>query len=204
MKHTFNPLMAFGLLLLIGIHPWPATASGPMEVLQPLVDIRHQRLWVQADGAPLNLLLTEVADQSGIDIYLQGEKQEIVSADLDNVGLEEGLKRLLKGINHAFTYGHDTSGRVVIEQLYVYSKSGKGKIKRIRREARKTAFNSPQMAVEPRDGGAHIYPQTPGDIDPLTSMRAIDPLMKINQAQAPYLPKEFHQNTNDHPIVMSY
>jgi hypothetical protein len=167
-----------------------------MEVIQPRVDIHHQRLSVQADRAPLNVLLTKLADQSDIEIYLQGETAETVSVDLHNVGLEQGLKRLLRGINHAFTYGYDTSGRVIIEQLYVYSKSGAGKIKRVRQGGRRASVAAPQTAVEPRDGGAHIYPQTPEDLDPLTSMRAIDPLMKINQAQAPYLPKAFHQHAH--------
>jgi type II secretory pathway component HofQ len=161
MKHTLNPLIAFGLLLSIGIHTMPVTASGPMTVIQLRVDIQHQRLSVQADRAPLNPLLTEVADRSGIEIYLQGETEEKVSVDLRNVGLEQGLKRLLRGINHAFTYGHDASGRVVIEQLYVYSKTGEGKFKRIRQGVRRAVVAAPQTAVEPRDGGAQIYPQTP-------------------------------------------
>ncbi|MGD9010583.1 MAG: hypothetical protein PVG41_21840, partial [Desulfobacteraceae bacterium] len=168
----------------------------PVKFIQPRVDIHHQRLSVQADRAPLDVVLTKVADQSDIDIYLQGETEEAVSVDLHSVGLEQGLKRLLRGINHAFTYGYDASGRVIIEQLYVYSNTGEGKIKRIRQEGRRVAVAAPQTAVAPRDGGAHIYPQTPEDLDPMTSMRAIDPLMKINQARAPYLPKEFHQHAH--------
>jgi hypothetical protein len=187
-------MVQMGLLLLIGFQPLAASGSGPGADSLQSVSIRNQRLTVQADRAPLERLLEDVAAESGIEIFIQGHLEKATTVDFHGVNVELGLKRMLGGINHAFTYGYDSHGRVEVEQLFIYSASGEGEIRCIKKKARATLLAMPQTSIAPFGDGARIYPQTPDDMNPLASMRAIDPLMKINQAQAPYLPKDFHQH----------
>lgn len=197
MKKLLARVVQVGLLLLIGFQPMAISASEPGVAPLPSVSVRNQRLSVQAERAPLEQLLTDIAAESGIDILIQGRLEDVVTVDLRGVNVEKGLKRMLGGINHAFTYGYDSHGRLVVEQLYIYSKSGAEEMRRINKKARAALLATPQTSIAPFGDGARIYPQTPDDLNPLVSMRAIDPLMKINHAQAPYLPKDFHRQAHD-------
>jgi hypothetical protein len=174
-----------------------------------LVVAGHDHLSIRAQRAALKPLLTEIARQSGIEIYLQGEPELTLSIDLASTSLERGLKRLLRGIDHAFTYRVDARNQIVVERLFVYHPLNEGGLRRLpatgaalpgdsRQAARPdgstgfTADRRPHVA-----DGIQIHPSTPVEADPLVSMRAIDPLMQIHAAQAPHLPPGFHEKRGD-------
>lgn len=157
------------------------------------VQIENRQLSIRAVQAPIATLLARVSQQSGIEIFLQGRSEERVTIQMDQMVMERGIKRLLRGHNHAFTYGYNNRNEVVVKQLYVYSPTGRGDMASI---IPGTADTDRPAAVK-TDTGINIYPQTPSDRNPLVTMQAIDPLMKINEADAPYLPENFHEEKSD-------
>ena len=159
------------------------------------VHVENRRLSIRAVQTPLATLLAKVSRESGIEIFLQGQPEDTMTIQMDQVAVERGIKRLLRGHNHAFTYVYNTRNEVVVKQLYVYSPAGRGDMARI-------IPGAPDIVRlaggKTEDIGINIYPETPSGRDPLVTMQAIDPLMKINQAGAPYLPENFHGEKSKH------
>jgi hypothetical protein len=83
---------------------------------------------------------------------------------------------------------------IVIKQLFIYSPAEQGDMVRIIPAAGDTF----RPTIEETNTGIAIYPETPSGRDPLATLQAIDPLMKINQADAPSLPEKFHAKKIDH------
>jgi hypothetical protein len=78
--------------------------------------------------------------------------------------------------------------------VYVYAPSGIGAMKALRPS--KTSTQPAQKRWHPAEGIV-THPPTPAKADPLVSMEAIDPLMRINGARAPHLPLSFHGEVPD-------
>jgi hypothetical protein len=182
--------MKTGLVILISVFVVAATALGAWGAGQPLVQIEGQRLSIHAIHTPLETLLRGIANEGDIEIFLQGQLRRLITVEIENVPLENGLKRLLKGHNLAFTYGYNSEDVPVITQLYIYTATGSGDLAPIMPTA--IAKARPPVGRQ-ADNGIVIQTDTPIERDPLVSMQAIDPLMKINHAQAPYLPENFHK-----------
>jgi hypothetical protein len=182
--------LKIGLTMLISVFVVTATVLGAWGDGHPLVQIEGQRISLRTFHTPLETLLERIADESDIEIFLQGQPRRLVTVEMENVPLESGLKRLLKGHNLAFTYGYNSEKVAVMTQLYIYTATGSGEISPIM----PTTIAKARPPVERHgDTGIGVHVDTPLERDPLVSMQAIDPLMKMNHAQAPYLPEDFHK-----------
>ena len=83
--------------------PGPGTDRRPDRV-KPIVTIVNGRITAKLDEVPLPKVLEAIARASGARIELHGAIDETVSADIDSLDLEEGLKRFLRGRNAVFYY----------------------------------------------------------------------------------------------------
>jgi predicted aspartyl protease len=67
------------------------------------LDIKNDKITLHADNVPLNEILKKIADK-GIAIYIDPEINPRVSASLENIDIEKGLKSILKSLNHIFVW----------------------------------------------------------------------------------------------------
>lgn len=85
----------------------PSTLSAGRDATVAL-KVRGAHFTLRANDAPLSLILTQLAEATGITIYLAAPAQEPVSVELVDVGLEEGLRRLFKHWDTIFLYARQS------------------------------------------------------------------------------------------------
>jgi hypothetical protein len=68
------------------------------------LEVRGERLTLRAVGVPLIAILQQLAKTAGISIYIEEPLDERVSANLTDVSLEEGMRRVLNHWNTIFLY----------------------------------------------------------------------------------------------------
>lgn len=99
-------LVFLGLVLLSMSGAW-ATDKAAEGGAAPsfTLSVKDNTLSVEIEDAPLGEVLKELARQAQLKVYLgESRAAEKISAKFDNLPLEEGVKRLLKGKNYTFTY----------------------------------------------------------------------------------------------------
>ena len=75
-----------------------------------LVSIQDNRLSATLDRVPLRDVLSALAHEAPFKISITGEVEtEPISISLHDVELEQGLRRLLRGISYAMTYAPASS-----------------------------------------------------------------------------------------------
>lgn len=100
-----------------------------------LLSIRDNALSAKIENAPLGEVLKELARQAHLEVYLRGSSaEEKVSARFDNLPLEEGIKRLLKGKDYTLTYDRTMPASSRVAEIRVIS-NGSGPITKISDEA---------------------------------------------------------------------
>ncbi|MCB0315376.1 MAG: hypothetical protein KDH84_19305, partial [Calditrichaeota bacterium] len=79
------------------VHPlYPAGGSGPGRENRPLwVEIRGQKVWMEAAAAPLSRVLGELSRRSGVSIVLFGEPKGSVNLRVEDLELDACLELLL-------------------------------------------------------------------------------------------------------------
>jgi hypothetical protein len=75
-----------------------------------VVEVRDDLLTVKVQQLPLEQVLKEVAQQSGISLRIQGSLAEPVSVVFENLPLDDGVKRLLKDRNFVLIYSRGPAG----------------------------------------------------------------------------------------------
>ena len=81
--------------------------------------IEDERLTVDLHGAPLNQILQAMSYQTGIPVLLSDPANERVTIQFANIGLTQGLERILTGRNYLFIYeGADR----LLRKIEVYSR----------------------------------------------------------------------------------
>jgi len=83
--------------------PGPSADRRPHRV-KPIVTIVNGHITATLDEVPLPKVLEAIARASGARIVLHGAIDETVSADIESLSIEEGLKRFLRGRNAVFYY----------------------------------------------------------------------------------------------------
>ncbi len=160
------------LLLVTGIS---AAAQGSIAPLN--VHIKQQKLTLYAERIPLSEILMEIGRQSDIKIHFSSSADETVSADLKEIPIEMGLKRLLRNYSHAFIYGKGAEKtEPVIRALFVNTKNGDADSALIWSPAK--ANKAASLQRMPANVAVH-HTGAPSDRDPLQSMQAIDPLIRF-------------------------
>jgi hypothetical protein len=83
--------------------PGPST-DRRLDRVKPIVIVVNDRITANLDEVPLPKVLEAIARASGARIVLHGAIDETVSADIEGLSIEEGLKRFLRGRNAVFYY----------------------------------------------------------------------------------------------------
>lgn len=105
-------------------HPWSSTTT-EQTPSQVLVSVKDGRLSVEARQAPLDALLAEISDQSGIAVSYDGLAAQFISIAFQDLALDQGLRKILEGQDIFFLYGARDSGYAP-RALWVYP-PGKGR-----------------------------------------------------------------------------
>ena len=119
-----NPtLRAIGLIGLMLVLTLPITARSSVTPFN--LHIGQQNMTIYAEGVLLSDLLNEIGRQGDIRINLISSSDETVSADLKEIPIEMGLKRLLRNYSHAFIYEKiEKKPEPIIKALFVYARTG--------------------------------------------------------------------------------
>jgi hypothetical protein len=95
----FAAFALFASVLLLG-----AAKLHAKEATSVTIEIRGERVTLQAKDAPLALILERLAKSAGIVVYIREPLEDRVSVDLTEVTIEDGLQQLLKDRNTLFLY----------------------------------------------------------------------------------------------------
>jgi len=137
-NYPVNPVKKIAglfLFLLLVLSPAPAdpddkTDKGSFSVAQ----VREGLLTVKVRNIPLKRVLEKIAGQTGIKLVFNGQTDAVISADITDIPLEKGLRRLIRDMNYAFIYGSEETkrGRSEIREIIIYPEAEESPLKAIR------------------------------------------------------------------------
>jgi type II secretory pathway component GspD/PulD (secretin) len=80
------------------------------------VEFQNERLSVHAEEVPLQEILGEIGEKSGINFVLRDEKAaaNVITLDLKDLAPARALEEILRGLNFAYFYSGTRLARVVI------------------------------------------------------------------------------------------
>jgi hypothetical protein len=100
--------------------PGLASSRDPADGSGFLVRAKDNLLTVKLMDVPLQEVLTEIANQTGIQITFYGQAGKNLSADFSDIPLDKGIGRLTRGSDHIFIYrgeGAKGSGPAIREVI---------------------------------------------------------------------------------------
>lgn len=87
----------------------PATKGTRVGSQAMLIHVDHGRLTVKLQEVPLERVLKEIERRAAIEISIRGVLTEDISMEFQNLPLEEGLQRLLRGYGWMLFYAGSAS-----------------------------------------------------------------------------------------------
>jgi hypothetical protein len=109
-----------GMVLLLALGSAWAEEAPPF-----FLSVKDNTLSAKIENAPLGEILRELAHQAQLEVYLGGSiAEEQISTQFDNLPLEDGIKRLLKGKNYTLTYARTAAAPRVAEIRVISNGSG--------------------------------------------------------------------------------
>ena len=82
----------------------------PSKPADAVVTFRDNRLIIKANTVPLEKILVMVTQETGVSFFIKGSAETPVTADIQSMDLEKGIKRLIHGLNSVFYYGPSQPG----------------------------------------------------------------------------------------------
>ncbi len=165
-------LLCWALLCAVPAQAVTAMKSGPL----PMVHVKEGKLTVKAENVSLKTLLEEIGKQSKIAIRFHGSGDEKISANLNDIPLAVGLKRLVRNYSHSFIYKVDgQTDKAVVTRLMIYSRTGSNAP--IVEWQPETAEEAVQTN-NPEDVDSDLLPEPSDTRDPLNSTQELDPLVQ--------------------------
>ncbi len=102
------------LVAIVCILPWGTARANGLSIA-----VRDSGLDIESRETALVVILRTLAEKTGLSLSLAKPLTEPLSCDLREVTLEEAVRRLLAGHNHALTYRKTPAGRFLPERLIV-------------------------------------------------------------------------------------
>jgi len=96
-------LLIFGFIFIC-VSFQPAFCNQTSAIIQ----INNDLLTIRAKSTPLKQVLASIEDQTQIKVFLLGTVDKPISANLSDVPIEKGLKRIFRNFNSVFIY-HSTN-----------------------------------------------------------------------------------------------
>jgi|SRR5579864_1088397 len=108
--------------------PKQPSATSERSAERSLVSFKDGRLSVAVQGRSLERLASEISNGSGVPILVDSAlAKALVTANLQNLPLDEGLRQILKNYDAFFFYGIDEDGPASLKVVWVYPKgNGRG------------------------------------------------------------------------------
>jgi HEAT repeats len=104
---------------------WP---SEPQAVAaQPVIEWHGDRLSVQVRNAPWAVVLRELERPTGIRMQVKGPLPGTLTQEFEALPLEQGLRRLFRGLNSMFLYAagtHAEAAAGALTQVWLWPKEG--------------------------------------------------------------------------------
>jgi HEAT repeat protein len=171
------------LLLITPIPSVSASRDSSTPGAPVIIRVSNNLLTVKLKDVPLEKALTEIANQAGIQIVSYGPLEGIVSADFTELPLDEGLRRLIRDLDHIFIYheGKSRGSEPEVKKVLIYSKTGKKP-----NEGLRTSLIGPQK--RPTQGPPVASPEflvkALEDKDPEVRQEAVDRLAESKDERA--------------------
>jgi hypothetical protein len=129
------PILWIYSFVLLSIPISTLAASGESRTAGPpsIIRAENNRLTVKLIDIPLDKVLTEIANQTGIQIIFYGPMEGLLSADFSDLPLDKGLRRLTQDFDHIFIY-HPAKAKgseLEIKTVIIRSEEGKRPKKRL-------------------------------------------------------------------------
>lgn len=153
----------------------------PLFAQDFLIQVTNNRLTLKTENTPLQQVLSAIETLSEIRMQFFLKADDRVTAELDDIPLEEGLDLLLQRYNHAISYRAMPDNIFTITDIVIYSRSTKAdepldlKLSRPQEDKQATSLT----IQAPGHGEIALHNSNPLDNDPLNSMRGIDPLARF-------------------------
>lgn len=165
-----------------------------------LVKIINNKITLKTERTPMGQVLEAIKNQSDIRIQCFLKADDLVTAELDEIPLKEGIELLLQRYNHAISYRSLPENVFVITDVFVHSRSIKTNDPlELRRSKVHQEKQAKSLAVQVLEGGGlPLYNSNPFDNDPLISMQGIDPLARFE-----HRPAGFESNGGEHSFLPS-
>lgn len=101
-----------------------AEGEGKAAAVPFSLSIKNNTLSAEIENALLGEVLKELARQAQIEVYIsESSVEDKISAKFDNLPLEEGIKRLLKGKNYTLTFARKDSAPPRVAEIKVVNGS---------------------------------------------------------------------------------
>lgn len=107
---TLLRLLAFIALSMASVVQADETTPSTMVSYDKTTD----QLSVTAQAVSLKLVLGKIALKSGIEVLFDDEADEPLTINIQSVPLENGVKQILKGRNHALRYDRNDKGKLLL------------------------------------------------------------------------------------------
>ena len=121
------------LFLSIPIYGLGASEDSKYDGPPFVVRTKNNLLTVKLRDIPMEKVLAEIANQTGIQIIFYGPMEGFLSADFSDLPLHKGLRQLTRGFNHIFIYrrGKARGSASEIKEAIIFSKTDKKPNKKV-------------------------------------------------------------------------
>jgi hypothetical protein len=137
------------IAMILLLSPFPA--PGQDQDLELLVEYNRGFLTLSVENVNLKHALTAVAEETGISVWYLRDFEKPITTEFNDLPLQQGLRRILRGMNYALIYSPSTEKKrgEVLAGVYVLSKQGSRSRQTFRPSARpKTPGERRSAAIE--------------------------------------------------------
>ena len=104
-------------------------AQSSSEILQ--LNYKNSLLTLTAENADLKNIQVRISDEAGIYVRFPDDLKKQVTIELSKVSLNQAIKKILKGINHAVIYSFSKKKqKSIISRLYVFKEAKSAPVSR--------------------------------------------------------------------------
>ncbi len=103
--------------------PLPPVQPQPVIPAYMRVRVEDDQVTATVRATPLQQVLQEIADRSGLVFEVQSQDNPPISISLFRVGLQEAIQRIVASDNSIFYYGNDVANRSRIEFVRVFPRT---------------------------------------------------------------------------------
>lgn len=167
-----GPLLLLVLGVVLGVKPGEAMSLRCLAQGAEgwaVVEVEGTRLTVTLDQVPLQEALREIARQTGLRILVNSALDDRLSLAFDNLSVEEGLRRLIRG--HSVLFLYTPAGE--LREVWVYASQPADLL---------PSMPSPAAVTAPEEAPA--FPPTLTDPEPAQRLAAALALTGTEEAEA--------------------